>query len=406
MSSQTQPVKKICFLLNAVSISGGVYVVFQHAVYLQTQGFDVTIAVQNEFDNKTFEWHPEAKFLKIIALNKALDDSFNLVIATFWNTIFDLPKFNTTRLAYFVQSIESRFYEVSDPRHSLALQTYRLPIYFISIADWIGAYLNNIGAPNVWIVKNGIRKELYSPNTRSKDFGDRPKGLRVLVEGPFGVPYKNTALAIKLAKNLGIKDIWVLTSTPVRRIPWVSKVFSQVPIENTPEIYQSCDVLLKLSTVEGLFGPPLEMFHCGGTAAVLEVSGHDEYIVGNQNAYVIRREFFEEDIKQLKVILQNKEKLSQLKKGALNTAAFWPSWNDASLEMVKSINQILEFPENSKVLLKAIASMSNPQKLGRKINFLNIAFMTLKRALPTGFLNSIRTLKIYFEVVSVSMRPK
>ena len=398
--------KKICFLLNAISISGGVYVVLQHARYMQTQGFDVTIAVQNEFTSKTLDWHPDAKFLKIMPLDEARKKNYDLAVATFWNTIFELPKFNTDRFAYFVQSIESRFYEASDSRCSLASKTYTLPIHFISIADWIGVYLKNIGASNIWVVKNGIRKDLYSTFSTTNDSSDRPKGMRILVEGPFGVTYKNTALAIKVAKNLGIKDIWVLTSTPVRSIPWVSKVFSQVPIECTPDIYRSCDVLLKLSTVEGLFGPPLEMFHCGGTAAVMEVSGYDEYIVDKKNAFVIRREFFDQDIKQLEVLLRDQMHLSKLKKGASNTASLWPSWDEASSLMVESITQILSSPENRDIFLNAISRIPYGQEMQASKNTSSRIFMKLKRILPSGLINLIRTIKIYLEVLSVPMRPK
>jgi hypothetical protein len=51
-------------------------------------------------------------------------------------------------------------------------------------------------------------------------------------------------------------------------------------------VYRSCDDILKLSLVESMFGPPLEMFHCGGTAIVYNVTGHDEYIVHGRNALV------------------------------------------------------------------------------------------------------------------------
>ena len=398
--------KKICFLLNSVSISGGVYVVFQHALYMQSHGFDITIAVQDAFFDKTCYWHPDAQLLKIMPLDEAREKNYDLVIATFWSTVFELPKFKAVRVAYFVQSVESRFYESSDPRHSMALETYKLPLYFISIADWIGVYLRNIGTSKIWIVKNGIRKDLYSMSNLVNSSADRPKGLRVLVEGPFGVPYKNTALAIKVAKNLGIKDIWVLTSTPVRSIPWVSKVFSQVPIESTPEIYRACDILLKLSTVEGLFGPPLEMFHCGGTAAVLEVSGHDEYIVNTKNAFVIRRNYFDQDIKQLGVLIRDDKYLEKLKEGAIHTATLWPSWEQASSLMTESINQILSSPENRNSFLSAIAKISCTQEMQSSKNILRDTLANLKKVLPLGLINSMRTFKIYYEVLSVSMRPK
>ena len=56
-------------------------------------------------------------------------------------------------------------------------------------------------------------------------------------------------------------------------------------------IYRSCDVIVKLSYVEGMFGPPLEMFHCGGTSIVYDVTGHDEYIVHGKNGLVAKKNF-------------------------------------------------------------------------------------------------------------------
>jgi len=54
-------------------------------------------------------------------------------------------------------------------------------------------------------------------------------------------------------------------------------------------IYSSCDILLKLSVVEGAFGPPLEMMACGGTCVSAEVTGLDETIVPGENALVVER---------------------------------------------------------------------------------------------------------------------
>ncbi len=61
----------------------------------------------------------------------------------------------------------------------------------------------------------------------------------------------------------------------------------KIPVESTPVIYRSCDVLLKLSKVEGMFGPPLEMFHCGGTAITYDVTGSEEYLVSGRNSLVV-----------------------------------------------------------------------------------------------------------------------
>jgi hypothetical protein len=100
----------------------------------------------------------------------------------------------------------------------------------------------------------------------------------------------------------------------------------------TPQIYRSCDILVKLSTVEGMFGPPLEIFHCGGTAIVFDVTGHDEYIIDGVNACVISRGDADRVVSRLQRLLSDRDTLSQLQQGALQTAAAWPSWEASSAQ--------------------------------------------------------------------------
>lgn len=73
-------------------------------------------------------------------------------------------------------------------------------------------------------------------------------------------------------------------------------------MKKQPEIYRSCDVIVKLSYIEGMFGPPLEMFHCGGTAIVYDVTGHDEYIVHEKNALVVKTDDDKQVINYIKWI--------------------------------------------------------------------------------------------------------
>ena len=68
----------------------------------------------------------------------------------------------------------------------------------------------------------------------------------------------------------------------------VQKVLDEVPVANREnieftreemsELYARSDVVLKMSSVEGMFGPPLEGFHRGATCVVTPVSGHEEYV--------------------------------------------------------------------------------------------------------------------------------
>lgn len=314
-----------------MAISGGTYVIVQHAAYLHDKGYDITLAVQEPFTEQTLAWHDQASRLRCVPIEAAKSETFDLVIATWWKTALELCHFNAPRYAYFVQSIESRFYPAEEvPLRKLVAATYQLPGAYVTEATWIRDHLATGYGHEVALVRNGIRKDVYrtmGPTMATRDPNRQP---RVLVEGHFGVSFKNTALGVRLAREAGAKDIWVLTGTPVKWVPGVSRVFSRVPMNVTPEIYRSCDILIKLSTVEGMFGPPLEIFHCGGTAIVFDVTGHDEYIVDGQNACVVRRGDMDGVVATLRRLLDDRAELAKLKAGAQKTAKAWASWDESS----------------------------------------------------------------------------
>jgi len=322
---------KICFLVGSLNISGGTYVILQHAWYLHSLGHDVTLAVQEPFTADTLKWHDKASSLKCVFFGEKTDEEFDLVIVTWWKTALEMFWYSAKRYAYFVQSIESKFYPDDEvPLKKLVDATYQLPVTYVTEASWIKYYLKENYSHHASLVLNGIRKDIYYESNNC--FAPRPVETqpRVLIEGHLGVSFKNTALAIKAAKKAGAKDVWMLTGTPIQKVPYVNRVFSKIPANMTQLVYRSCDFLVKLSTVEGMFGPPLELFHCGGTAVVYNVSGHDEYIENHKNGIVIERGDIAGVIATIRRLLGDRDLLDYLKEGALLTAAKWPSWQQSS----------------------------------------------------------------------------
>ncbi|KPA99886.1 glycosyltransferase [Ahrensia marina] len=334
--------QSICFLVGSVALSGGTYVIFQHAQFLQEKGYNITIAVQEPFDETTTSWHDYGHKLNCVPFDEAKVDNYGLVIATWWKTALQITEFKAQNYGYFVQSIESRFYsEEESPLRDLVNATYKLPVSYITEAVWIKEYLHQNFCQDATLVRNGIRKDIYRARASIAAPPQKRTQPRVLVEGHFNVPFKNTALAVKLARAAGARDIWVLTGSAVKRLPGVSRVFSRVPIHETANIYSACDILLKLSTVEGMFGPPLEIFHCGGTALVFDVTGHDEYIVHNENAIVIKGLNTEKVVEELSSLLSDSDRLAVLKQGAAKTAKDWPDWMQSSNLFCNWVEQVL-----------------------------------------------------------------
>ena len=348
---------KICFLLGSPDISGGSYVIFQHALNLKVFGHEVTILTEDTISLDRLFWIPEAKSLLWGTPETKHAENFDVVIATWWKTVYWAGKVNAKKYVYFVQSIESRFYpDLEKPLRKLVESTYCLPFYFITEATWIQAYLREVHLCQCLLVKNGIQKEVFTVDGPA--FAQREHNkLRVLVEGALGVPFKNVARTIELVRKSLADDIWLLTPTQVDNYPGVSRVFSKIPFKSTPEVYRSCDVIVKLSYVEGMFGPPLEMFHCGGTAIVYNVSGHDEYIQNDINGLVIKNDDEAGVITAINSLKKDNGVLNRLKAGALRTSAEWPDWQKSSRDFEGALEAI-----NSSIGLmsqQALAKMAN-----------------------------------------------
>lgn len=338
--------KKILFLIaSATEICGGAYVILQHASHLQAIGHDVLIATLNtaelpDVQKPEKQWHPALQQLKIISIDEAKNYAVDIAIFTWWGSILAFEKINAKSYVYFVQSIESRFYPENDQfMRDAAERTYQLNLPVITEAKWIQEYLERNHHNRCELVRNGIIKTLYTETGDA--LSPRPKkGIRILVEGPLTAPYKNVKKTVELCQKAHAGEIWLLTSSPCTEFPGVSRIFSKVSVDKVPAIYRSCDVIVKLSYVEGMFGPPLEMFHCGGTAIVYDVTGHDEYIIHDHNALVAKRDDEASVVRYLRQLKSDSTLLNRLKEGAKETAKQWIDWRQSSTEFADALETL------------------------------------------------------------------
>ncbi|MFC7474685.1 glycosyltransferase [Dankookia sp. GCM10030260] len=335
---------KLCVLMGSADISGGSYVIFEHCLHLLDAGFEVTVVTLDPLPDRPVPWHRALTRLGFASFDAVAGVRFDLALATWWKTVYELHRIDAARYAYFVQSIESWFYPDSDAAvRNLVNATYLLPLPGITEARWIRDHLRLRFGHDYHLVPNGCSKMLYA--AAGPCIAPRTPGrLRILVEGPLGVDFKNVARSIALARRAGVGEVWLLTSSPVAAYPGVARVFSQVPAADCAAVYRSCDVLLKLSLVEGMFGPPLEMFHCGGTAIVYDVTGHDEYIVHDDNALVVATGDEAGVLAALHRLHSEPGLLPRLTAAAARTAAAWPDWDATSPGFATALHAIAAAP--------------------------------------------------------------
>lgn len=337
---------KVAFLVNDLELSGGVGVVVEHARQLSAMdGFDVTLVLVREAEGASWHGYEHLPHLHVCSRAQALAESYDVAVATWWETAYTLFELRAERYACFVQSLEDRFYRHDEAERLGAALIIDLPVTFITEARWIADTLAALrpDAP-CHLVRNGVNKEVFVPLERVPPRLDGP--LRVLVEGSRSSWFKHVDAAIYAASAM--REPHTLTVVSGERdvlgdVP-VDEVLGPLSHREMADVYTRSDVVLKLSSVEGMFGPPLEGFHCGATCVVTPVTGHDEYVQHGFNGLIADWEDLNGTARQLDLLARDRELLHFLRSNALETARAWPSWRQASQFMAAALLTIAREP--------------------------------------------------------------
>lgn len=307
---------KIAYLIPGCSVSGGIAVVCQHANRLLSRGHEVILVCER--GEAVINWFPQ-QHVPIISLKQYPDD-VDILIATGWSTAFRVANLPAKNKCYFVQSDETRFHPPDSLWQHLTALSYCFDFHFLTEARWIQSWLLENFGKQAQLVPNGLDRELFFPCTPLEAKGKRP---RILLEGAIDLPYKGMAEAFEVVKPLDV-EVWCVSSYGSPKPSWkCDRFFEQFPMDKMREIYSSCDILLKLSRVEGFFGPPMEMMACGGVSVVGNVTGHDEYIVDGYNALVVNPFDIDQARRSLQILIQDKNLYEKLKGNGFRTVLGW-----------------------------------------------------------------------------------
>lgn len=340
---------KVCFLLPNFALSGGVGVVIKHAQGLASNhGFEVTIAL-TEDDARVSQWEYAAEHhFRLVSFSEACAMEFDVAIATWWKTaylLFDVP---AKRYAYFVQSMEERFYADRTIDYVQSRLTHGLPVSFITEASWIDQLLRQIRPDaDCYLVRNGIDKDVYRPLEAVEPSLDQP--LKIMIEGHpdvalKGIPEAYAAIAEMTEPH---QVVHVTPEPPAGTTPDDVELVGPLTAIEMAAQYEQSDVVLKLSRVEGMFGPPLEGFHKGATCVVTPVTGHDEYVSHGWNGIIVDWDDARGTARWLDILSRDRRLLHRLRVNALKTAQAWPSWDQSTQFFAVALNEIYEKPAAS-----------------------------------------------------------
>jgi glycosyltransferase involved in cell wall biosynthesis len=335
---------RICFLLNDLRLSGGVGVVLEHGRRLQARDdFDVTVAVLGQPDD---HWaHYRLDGVEVRAYEELGGEQFDLAIGTWWDTVYRLFELRADHYVYFLQSLEDRFYEKGHPYRQAAAITYDLPVTFITEARWIANLMAELRPDaRCMYVRNGIDKHAFGSLPAPQPRLDGP--LRIVIEGYHDAWFKDVDGACAAAASMSEPRhvTYVDSSGEAPASIAADRVVGPLSPAEMAAVYGESDVLLKLSRVEGMFGPPLEAFHAGATCVVTPVTGHDEYIRHNWNALVVDWDDTRGCARALDLLARDRRLLHFLRRNAYDTAKGWPDWGQANEFMALALRSIAREP--------------------------------------------------------------
>ena len=336
---------RVAFLTQDLQLSGGVGVVIEHASRLAADhGFDVTLVHTGSDEQPAWSFRG-LEHLHVLPLEEAARHDYDIAVSTWWETARALFDLRAARYASFVQSLEQRFYASWDPRRTAATLALDLPVRYVTEARWIARTLDALHpGSRALLVRNGIAKDVFAGPASVDPALQGP--LRIVVEGSASVGFKGVADALAAAGAMREERHVTLvapdgsgTGAPADR------VLARLSQSEMASLYAESHVVLKLSRVEGMAGPPLEGFHMGATTVVTPVTGHDEYVRHRHNGLVVDWDDLRGTARALDLLARDRALLHLLRANALATARAWPSWRQQGAVMAAALGAIRREPE-------------------------------------------------------------
>jgi glycosyltransferase involved in cell wall biosynthesis len=338
---------RVAFLTQDLQLSGGVGVVVEHASRLAADhGFDVTLVHTGQHTETAWRFRG-LEHLHVLPLDRATDFHYDVAVSTWWETAHELFELEAARYASFVQSLEDRFYEPWQPERIAAATAVDLPVRYVTEARWIANALDALhpGTRTLY-VRNGVAKDVFAGPADVVPAANGP--LRILVEGSRAVPFKGVDDALAATAVMAEeRHVTLVTPDDTGAGATADRVLARLSQAEMAALYGESHVVLKLSRVEGMFGPPLEGFHMGATCVTTPVTGHDEYVRHRHNALVVDWDDVRGTARALDLLARDRALLHHLRHNALATARAWPSWNQQSAVMAAALRAIRREPPPS-----------------------------------------------------------
>ena len=345
---------RIAICAPILGMGGGQLMIVRYVNHLSEQGHDVTLILEEAWIDEGLS-SKIRKNVTIVSSKIAMAEmnvTYDLAVGTYWKTFTTLFQIRATAYCQFIQSLECRFFDSSDPRSvNLARIVQELDVPAIVVADWIAdSLIYSSRRSKVATVLNGIDKDVYPISVpREVNQGQR---LKVVLEGSESEfkGFLESAIGVagvSIPIDLGIfsvtgsfpaEALTALQSNPLINLAIHGAVSQE-------ELYRhlcKADILVKSSRVEGMPGPPLEAFHAGCTGIYTDVTGIESYVEHGFNAIIVPFDSTISITNWIETLDLNRNLLQELQNNALSTAKKWPTAESSSKDFENALMQCFE----------------------------------------------------------------
>jgi glycosyltransferase involved in cell wall biosynthesis len=271
---------RIVYVTQDTGVGGGHRVIFQHLNGLAARGHHAELwsltGPPDWFDLQV----PVREFESYGDLVAALDPLDAIKVATWWNTAAPVWQASVRRgvAAYFVQDIETSYYDADDAAvHAAVLASYRPEFHVLTTSQWVAARLQELGARPA-IVPPGLDMDRFFPLHRERHD-------RALLAVGRSNPLKNFPLTLDAYRALPDPrpELWLYGIEPALGDA-VSARYHVAPSDaEVNELLNTATAFVQTSRHEGFCLPVLEAMATGAPVVCTDADGNRDFCQDGDN---------------------------------------------------------------------------------------------------------------------------
>ncbi|MEL4319012.1 glycosyltransferase family 4 protein [Leifsonia sp. YIM 134122] len=315
--------RRVIFVLNATSISGGIRAVFEIANGLAARGLDVAIW-SLEGEPTWFELQvPVRSFRSYEDLMLSLRNEDAVKVATWWETadVVWLASVNRGIPVNFVQEFETWFYPDNAVARAAVVASYRHEMVTITEARYQQQELAGIGVV-AELIPHGFNPEVFHP---LPDVERRSDTVLAVGRSFF---QKNFAMTLAAWKSLGDRrPRLLLFGTEPDLVDDQRADYVERPSDaGVNELYNTATVFVQTSRHEGYCLPILEAMAAGCPVITTDSHGNRDFCVADENCIMVGQDDAAGLAEAIERLLADPAEQERLRAAGLETAArfTWP----------------------------------------------------------------------------------